>query len=129
MFKAEVGFLIKRVDHEVSEVVCRRHAKLHPKLFVVYDAECRLVETGIDMIKLEIGNWSRLTQIIHRIHNFIDIKESPSREQLVICLHNSLCGNAEEDVVLIRKGGEIGMQGKAKRKNTGTLIVYFISDR
>src|SRR5947209_870701 len=78
------------------------------------------------MIELEAGNRSRLTKIIHGIHHLPDIKYSPRREHLVIRFHDSLRRNADEYVVLICKGREIGMQGKAKWQRTSTFIVYLI---
>src|SRR5436190_8237298 len=128
VFNAEVGSLIKCIDHDVSEVVCSRYVKLHPKLFVVYNAKRRLVEPCIDMIKLEMSNCNRLTKVIHSIHNLVDIKDSPCRKQLIICLHDGLCWNADEYVLFVRKGREIGMQGKAKRKYMRTLIMYLIGN-
>src|SRR6266496_1385659 len=78
------------------------------------------------MIELEVGHRSRLTQVIHGIHHLIDIKDSPCREHLVICFHDSLRWNADENVVLVCKSRKVGMQGKAKRQRTRTFIVYLI---
>src|SRR2546430_13348261 len=78
------------------------------------------------MIELEAGYRSRLTKIIHGIHHLPDIKYSPRREHLVIRFHDSLRRNADEYVVLICKGREIGVQGKAKWQRTSTFIVYLV---
>ncbi len=126
ILNTEGGNLFGRKDHKVSEVACGRDVKLHRKLFVVYNAERRLVETRIDMIKLEAGYRSRLTKVIHGIHHLPDIKYSPCREHLVIRFHDSLRRKADEYVVLICKGREIGMQGKAKWQRTSTFIVYLV---
>src|SRR5438034_7142976 len=80
------------------------------------------------MIELEVGHRSRLTQVIHGIHHLIDIKDSPCREHLVICFHDSLRWNADKNVVLVCKSRKVGMQGKAKRQRTRTLIEYLIGN-
>ncbi len=113
-------------DHHVCEVVCGRDVKLHPKLFVVYNAERRLVETRINMIEPQVVNRNRHAQVIHGVHHLIDIKDPPCREHLIICFHDSLRWNADGYFVLVCKSREVGMQGKAKRKRTSALIVYLI---
>ena len=118
--------LLGRKDHQVREVVCCPDVKLHRKRCVVYDAERRLVESRIDMIELEVGYRKRFTQVIHSIHHLIDIKDSACREHLIIFFHDRLRWNTEKDVVLVCKRREVGMQGKAKRERTSTLIVYLI---
>ena len=68
----------------------------------------------IDMIEFEVGNRNRLTQVIHSIHHFLDIKDSPCRQHLIICFHDRLRRHAEQYVVLVCKDREVGMQGKTE---------------